>query len=202
MKRGGIIAIIVIALLLLGVGGCLVGNYNRLVAGDQNVKNRWAEVNNQLQRRNDLIDNLVQSVKGIASQEQAVFGEIANARAALGGAKTPEQGIEAGRAMDGALSRLLVIVENYPQLKSNEQFTQLMDELAGTENRLAVARMRYNDEAKGFNTMVKQFPTNLYATAFNFKEAPYYPVAESAKAAPKVDFSGIKPGATPAPAGK
>jgi len=202
MKRGGMIAIIVIALLLLGVGGCLVGNYNRLVAGDQNVKNRWAEVNNQLQRRNDLIGNLVESVKGIASQEQAVFGAIANARAALGGAKTPEQGIEAGRAMDTALSRLLVVVENYPQLKSNEQFTQLMDELAGTENRLAVARMRYNDEAKGFNTMVKQFPTNLYATAFNFKEAPYYPVAESAKAAPKVDFSGIKPNATPAPAGK
>jgi LemA protein len=202
MKRGGLIAIIVIALLLLAGGGCVVGNYNRLVATDQNVKNRWAEVDNQLQRRNDLIGNLVESVKGIASQEQAVFGEIANARAALGGAHTPAQGIEAGRAMDTALSRLLVVVENYPQLKSNEQFSQLMDELAGTENRLSVARMRYNDEAKGYNTLVKQFPTNLYATAFNFKDAPYYPVSEAAKTAPKVDFSGIKPGAAPAPTGK
>jgi LemA protein len=202
MKSAGLIAIIVIALLLLGVGGCLVGNYNRLVAGDQNVKNRWAEVDNQLQRRNDLIGNLVESVKGIASQEQAVFGEIANARAALGGAHTPEQGIAAGRAMDSALSRLLVVVENYPQLKSNEQFTQLMDELAGTENRLAVARMRYNDEAKGYNVLVQQFPMNLFANAFGYKPAIYYPVPEAAKAAPKVDFSGIKPNATPAPAGK
>lgn len=104
--------------------------------------------------------------------------------------------------MDTALSRLLVVVENYPQLKSNEQFAQLMDELAGTENRLSVARMRYNDESKGYNTMVKQFPTNLYAAAFSFKAAPYYPVAEAAKVAPKVDFSGIKPGSAPVPAGK
>ena len=201
MKRGWI-AIVIFVVLLLGVGGCVVGRYNNLVSADQGVKNKWAEVDNQLQRRNDLIGNLVETVKGVAAQEQVVFGDIANASAALGGARTPQQGIEAGKAMDSALSRLLVIVENYPQLKSNEQFAQLMDELAGTENRLAVARMRYNDEAKGFNTMVKQFPTNLFAAAFNFKEAPYYPVSEAAKVPPRVDFNGIRPQATPAPTGK
>lgn len=204
--RAGMIGLVVVVVLLLGLGGCVAGSYNQLVKGKADLDNRWNQVNNELQRRNDLIGNLVETVKGAAGQEQAVFGQIANARAAMAGARTPEQTIAAARSMDNALGpnlgRLLVVVENYPQLKSNEQFTQLMDELAGTENRLAVARMRYNDEAKGFNTMVKQFPTNLYATAFNFKEAPYYPVAESAKAAPKVDFSGIKPNATPAPAGK
>ncbi len=202
MKRGGLIAIVVIALLLLMTGGCVVGNYNKLVAADQGVKNRWAEVDNQLQRRGDLIGNLVETVKGVASQEQAVFGDIANARAALGGARTPEQGIAAGQQMDGALSRLLVVVENYPQLQSNAQFSDLMASLEGTENRLSVARMRYNDEAKGYNVLVQQFPMNLFAGMFGYKVAPYYPVPEAAKALPKVDFSGIKPGAQPAPAGK
>jgi LemA protein len=121
-----------------------------------------------------------------------VFGAIADARAQMAGARTTEQGIEAGRAMDSALGRLLVVVENYPQLRSNEAFVQLMDELAGTENRLATERMRYNDEVRGFNVLVKTFPTNLYATLFNFKEAIYYPVTEGAKAVPKVDFSGLK----------
>jgi LemA protein len=202
MKSGGMIAILVIAVLLLGVGGCLVGNYNKLVSADQGVKNRWAEVDNQLQRRGDLIGNLVETVKGVASQEQAVFGQIANARAALGGAHTPEQGIAAGQQMDTALSRLLVVVENYPQLQSNAQFSDLMASLEGTENRLSVARMRYNDEAKGYNILVQQFPMNLFAGMFGYKPATYYPVPEAAKALPKVDFSGIKPGAAPAPAGK
>jgi len=192
MKRGGLIAVVVVAVLLLMVGGCLVGNYNRLVNANEAVQQRWAQVNNQLQRRNDLIGNLAETVKGTATQEQTVFGEIADARARMAGAKTPQEGIAAGQAMDGALGRLLVVVENYPQLKSNEAFVQLMDELAGTENRLATERMRYNQEVQGFNVMVKRFPTNLYANMFNFKEAAYYPVPEAAKAVPKVDFSGLK----------
>src|SRR5262245_6408946 len=141
MKRGGLIVIAIVAVLLLGIGGCLVGNYNRLVTSSESVKQRWAQVDNQLQRRNDLIGSLVESVKGTALQEQQVFGEIAAARAGMAGARTPEQQIEAGKAMDGALGRLLVVVENYPQLKSNEAFMQLMDEIAGTENRLATERM-------------------------------------------------------------
>jgi len=193
MKGGVWIAVAVVAIALLAVGGCLVGQYNRLVTADQKVKGGWAEVDNQLQRRSDLIGNLVETVKGVATQEQVVFGEIARARAALGGARTPEQGIEAGRAMDSALSRLLVVIENYPQLRSNEQFTQLMDEIAGTENRLAVARNRYNLEAQSFNTMVKTFPTTVFAGMMGFKEAPYYPVPEAAKTRPNVDFGSLRP---------
>ena len=192
MKRGGLIAIAVVALLLISVGGCLVGNYNRLVTGDQAVKQKWAQVNNQLQRRNDLIGNLAETVKGTATQEQAVFGQIADARAKMAGARTPEQGIAAGQAMDSAIGRLLVVIENYPQLKSNQAFLQLMDELAGTENRLATERMRYNEQVQQYNVLVKRFPTNLYASAFNFKEAIYYPVSEAAKAVPKIDFGGLK----------
>jgi LemA protein len=192
MKRGGLIAVVVVAVLLMMVGGCLVGNYNRLVTKKEAVDQKWAQVNNQLQRRNDLIGNLAETVKGTATQEQAVFGAIADARARMAGATTPEQGIEAGRAMDSALGRLLVVVENYPQLRSNEAFVQLMDELAGTENRLATERMRYNEEVQGFNVLIKRFPTNLYAMVFNFKEAIYYPVAEGAKEVPKVDFGGLK----------
>jgi len=199
MKGGLGIAVVVVAVLLLAVGGCLVGAYNKLVSADQGVKSRFAEVDNQLQRRNDLIGNLVETVKGVATQEQVVFGEIANARAALGGARTPAQTIEAGRAMDSALSRLLVVVENYPTLRSNEQFQQLMDEIAGTENRLAVARQRYNNEVQSFNTMVKRFPTNVYAGMFHYEPAPYYQVPEAAKAVPKVDFGGLRQPASPAP---
>jgi LemA protein len=192
MKRGGLIAVAVVAVLLIGVGGCLVGNYNRLVTSKEGVSQRWAQVDNQLQRRNDLIGSLVESVKGTALQEQQVFGDIAKARAARMGARTPEQGIEAGRAMDSALGRLFVVVENYPQLRSNEAFLQLMDELAGTENRLSTERMRYNQEVQGYNVLVKRFPTNLYAAAFNFDQAPYYEIPAEARQAPKVDFSGLR----------
>ena len=192
MKRGLLIAIAVLALVLMGTGGCLVGNYNRLVTSRETVKQRWAQVDNQLQRRNDLIGNLVESVKGTATQEQVVFGQIADARAKMAGARTPQQGIEAGQAMDTALGRLLVVVENYPQLKSNEAFVQLMDELAGTENRLATERMRYNQQVQDYNVLVKRFPTNLYAAAFRFEESPYYQIPEGARAVPKVDFGALK----------
>ncbi len=196
MKRGGWITLVVVALLLIGVGGCLVGNYNRLVTGNETVRQRLAQVDNQLQRRNDLIGNLVETVKGTATQEQAVFGDIAAARAKMAGATTSAQRLEAGRAMDDALGpglgRLLVVVENYPQLRSNEAFMQLMDELAGTENRLAVERMRYNQEVQSFNVLVKRFPTNLYAAAFHFSAAPYYQIPEAARSVPKVEFGGLK----------
>ena len=192
MKRGGLIAIAIVAVLLLGVGGCLVGNYNRLVTTNEAVKQRWAQVDNQLQRRGALIGNLVETVKGAAGQEQEVFGQIANARAAMAGAHTPAQGIAAAQGMDSAIGRLLVVVENYPQLKSQEAFQQLMDELAGTENRLATERMRYNQEVQGFNVLVQRFPTNLYAAMFHFEKAPYYEVPESAKQAPKIDFGGLR----------
>ena len=192
MKRGGLIAIAVVAVLLIAVGGCLVGNYNRLVTSKEGVNQRWAQVNNQLLRRNDLIGSLVESVRGTALQEQQVFGDIARARASMSGAASPEQRIEAGRAMDSALGRLLVVVENYPQLRSNEAFMQLMDELSGTENRLATERMRYNQEVQGYNVMIKRFPTNLYAAAFNFAAAPYYEIPETAKQAPKIDFNGLR----------
>ena len=190
MKRG-VLVVVVIAVLLLMIGGCLGGAYNRLVQSKEAVGQRWSQVDNQLQRRNDLIGNLVQTVKGVAGQELAVFGEIADARAKMAGARTPEQGVEAGRAMDSALGRLLVVVENYPQLKSSDAFRQLMDELAGTENRLATERMRYNQQVQDYNVMVKSFPTNLYAGAFNFREATYYQIPDTARAVPRVDFSGI-----------
>lgn len=206
MKRGGLVALAVVALLLLVVGGCVVGNYNRLVTANESVKQRWAQVDNQLQRRNDLIGNLVETVKGTAIQEQEVFGHIADARAALAGARSPDQRIDAGRQMDSALARLLVVVENYPQLRSNESFLRLMDELAGTENRLATERMRYNEQVRAFNVMVKRFPTNIFAGMFGFKEQPFYPIAPESRLVPKVTFPapstpGTAPAPTPAPAG-
>lgn len=192
MKRGGLIVVAVVVVLVLIFAGQLAGSYNRLVASQQGVQQGWAEVDNQLQRRNSLIGNLAETVKGTALQEQQVFGDIAAARAAMAGAKTPQEQVQAAQGMDSALGRLLVVIENYPQLRSNEAFLGLMDELAGTENRIAVARDRYNQVVKDYNTMVKRFPTNLYAGIMGFKDAPYYPVPEAAKATPKVDFSGLK----------
>lgn len=190
MKRGGLIVAIVVVVVLLGLVGQGCGAYNRLVTSRETVEQRWSQVDNQLQRRNDLITNLVETVRGVANQELAVFGEIANARAQMAGARTPEQQVEAGRAMDSALGRLLVVVENYPQLRSSDLFRQLMDELAGTENRLATERMRYNQQVQDYNIMVQRFPTNLYAGVLNFKQATYYQIPESARAVPRVDFSG------------
>ena len=192
--KGGLVVLGILLLIVLGFAGCVSGNYNSLVKKKTDVENKWAQVDNQLQRRASLIGNLVETVKGAAGQEQTVFGDIANARAAMAGAKTPEQGIKAAQGMDSAIGRLLVVVENYPQLKSMEAFTQLMDNLEGTENRIATERMRYNDSVKDYNIAVRSFPMNLFAGMFGFKEAPMYPVPETEKATPKVDFSGIKPG--------
>jgi LemA protein len=188
MKRGLLVVLAVLVLLVLGFGGCVANRYNQLVSQREEVSQRWAQVDNQLQRRSDLIPRLVETVKGFAAQESRVLTAVADARARLAGARGVNERIAAGQEMDGALARLLVVVENYPQLRSNENFMSLQDELAGTENRLATERMRYNETVQRYNVLVKRFPTNLFAAAFNFQDAPYYPVAQEAHGAPTVRF--------------
>jgi LemA protein len=178
--------IVIVALLALPLGGC---SYNRFVSQEETIKTQWAQVENQLQRRNDLIPNLVETVKGYAAQEQEVYKSIAESRAKLAGATTPEQKIAAANEQSAALSRLLVIVENYPQLKSNETFARLMDELSGTENRIAVERMRYNEAVQAYNTSRRQFPANVTAKVFGFNEYKLFEAPPEAKVAPKVDFT-------------
>ena len=164
-------------------------SYNTFVAQEEAVKAQWAQVQNQLQRRNDLIPNLVETVKGYASHESQVFEDIAASRAKLAGATTPADQIAAANQQSAALGRLLVIVENYPQLKANEQFNRLMDELSGTENRLAVERMRYNERVQEYDTARRQFPANLTAKMFGFKEYPFFQAPPEAKQVPKVNFT-------------
>jgi len=178
----------VIALIVVAVGGCAVSQYNSLVGMDTDVKSKWAQVNVQLQRRADLIPNLVETVKGFATQERTIFEAVANARAKLAGAGTVQDQINANNQLSSALSRLLVIVENYPQLKSDATFRALMDELAGTENRLSVERKRYNDAVGAYNVAVRRFPGNLFAGAFGFREAPFYEAPESSRQTPQVKF--------------
>ena len=191
--RKSFVVLAVAVLVVLLAGGKLIGSYNGLVNMQTQVRTAFAEVDNLLQRRSDLIPNLVETVKGFAGQEQAVFGQIAEARAKLAGATTNQERIAAGQAMDSALGRLLVVVENYPQLRSSENFMRLQDELAGTENRLSVGRTRYNEVTGQFNAMVRRFPTNLFANMLGFKEEPFYPVSAQAKQAPQVDMGGLKP---------
>jgi LemA protein len=175
-----------LATLALAASGC---SYNTFVGQEEAIKTQWAQVENQLQRRNDLIPNLVESVKGIMQQEQEVFGRIADSRAKLSGATTPEQRMQAANEQSSALARLLVIVENYPQLRSNETFNRLMDELAGTENRLAVERMRYNERVQEYNTARRQFPSNITAGIFGFNEYPVFNAPPEAERVPNVNFS-------------
>jgi LemA protein len=175
----------VVALTAAALPGC---SYNSFTSQEEAIKGSWGEVQNQLQRRNDLIPNLVETVKGFAAQEKSILEEIANSRAKLAGAKTPTDTIEAANEQSSALSRLLVIVENYPQLKSNENFQRLQDELAGTENRIAVARGRYNTNIQEYNTLRRRFPANLTAKVFGFQEYPYFTAPPAAQTAPKVDF--------------
>jgi len=178
-------AVVALALAALGSTGC---SYNTFVSQDEAIKAQWAQVENQLQRRNDLIPNLVESVKGVTQQEQDVFGRIADSRAKLAGATTPEQRMQAANEQSAALARLLVIVENYPQLRSSETFNRMMDELAGTENRLAVERMRYNERVQDYNTLRRQFPSNITAGMFGFGEYPVFNAPPEAERVPKVDF--------------
>ena len=175
--------------LLLVVAAVAPGcSYNQFVSQEESIKTQWAQVENQLQRRNDLIPNLVETTKGFAQQERDVFGQIADSRAKLAGAQTPEQTIQAANEQSAALARLLVVVENYPELRSSETFNRLMDELAGTENRIAVERMRYNERVQGYNTLRRQFPSNITAGVFGFREYPVFNAPPEAERVPRVDF--------------
>jgi len=196
-----LIVIIILALITLIVFGQYVGVRNTLVGKNEAVKAAWSQVDIVLQRRADLIPNLVETVKGYAKQEQTVFGDIAKARSALLSAGTPADRIAANNQLDGALGRLLLIVENYPQLKSNENFLRLQDELAGTENRIAVERKRYNDTLQDYNTYIRQFPNNVFAGWAGFKpNDAYFKAAEGSREVPKVNFGTPAPQATPQPA--
>jgi len=196
-----LVVVVIVGIIALACFGQYVGVRNTLVTKNEAVKAAWSQVDIVLQRRADLIPNLVETVKGYAKQEQTVFGDIAKARSALLSAGTPQDKIAANNQLDGALGRLLLIVENYPQLKSNENFLRLQDELAGTENRIAVERKRYNDTLQDYNTYVQQFPNNVFAGWAGFKPNPaYFQAAEGARQAPKVDFSAPAPQQTPQPA--
>jgi LemA protein len=180
-------------LLVLIVGGSYVSSRNEMVRKNETVKQNWAQVDVVLQRRADLIPNLVSTVKGYAQQEQTVFGDIANARAGLLNARTPAAKIAANGQLDGALGRLLAIAENYPTLKSNQNFLALQDELAGTENRIAVERRRYNEAIQDYNTYIGLFPNNIFAGWAGFqRNNDYFAASGAAREAPKVDFSTPK----------
>ncbi len=199
MKIGLIIVVILLVLALI-LGSSYVGRRNQMAIKREAVNAAWAQVDVVLQRRADLIPNLVETVKGFAVHEEQVFGEIARARSALIGAKTPTDKIAANGALDSALSRLLVITENYPQLKSNENFLRLQDELAGTENRIAVERRRYNEAVQDYNTYISLFPSSLVASIAGFtRNDAYFKTDEGARTAPKVNFDFNK-STTPTPA--
>lgn len=194
-----LIVIVVLALIAFIAFGQYVSVRNTLVTKNETVKAAWSQVDIVLQRRADLIPNLVETVKGFAQQEQTVFGDIAKARSALLSAGNPSQKIAANQQLDSAIGRLLVVVENYPQLRSNENFLRLQDELAGTENRIAVERKRYNDSLQDYNTYIQKFPNNIFAGWAGFKvNDAYFAASEGARQVPKVNFG--TPAQQPAPA--
>jgi len=200
MQRA-IVVIIVLLLIAFLLGSMYVGRRNEMVRKRETVNAAWSQVDVVLQRRADLIPNLVETVKGYAGQEQKVFGDIAAARSQLLNAKTPSDKIAANGQLDGALGRLLVIVENYPQLKSNENFMRLQDELAGTENRIAVERRRYNETVQDYNTYISLFPNNIVAGMSGFtRNDAYFKADEGSRQAPHVNFGTPQPTPQPAPA--
>jgi LemA protein len=187
--------VVVGILVLIGLilGGSYVSSRNQMVRKNEAIKQAWAQVDVVLQRRADLIPNLVATVKGYAAQEVKVFGDVANARAALLSARTPADKIAANGQLDGAIGRLLAIAENYPNLKSNQNFLALQDELAGTENRIAVERRRYNEAIQDYNTYIGLFPNNIFARWAGFqRNNDYFAASEAAREVPKVDFSTPK----------
>ena len=195
-----LVVLIVLVIIALMLGGSFVGRRNQMAIKREAVNAAWAQVDVVLQRRADLIPNLVETVKGYAVQEQIVFGDIAKARSALLGAHSPAEKIAANGQLDSALGRLLVVVENYPQLKSNENFLRLQDELAGTENRIAVERRRYNEVVQDYNTYISLFPNSLVASFGGFtRNDAYFKTDEGARQAPKVNFSNPKTSAPQAP---
>jgi LemA protein len=186
-KRLVIVGIAIVVVLLV-VYLSLKGTYNSLVRTDEEVKEAWAQVENQLQRRYDLIPNYVETVKGYAKQEREVFIRVTEARSKVGSATSIEEKIDANNQLSTALSRLMVVVENYPDLKSSQNFIRLQDELAGTENRIAVERRRYNEAVKTYNVKIRSFPTTLFAGMLGFDKAGFFQVPEAVKEAPKVEF--------------
>jgi LemA protein len=185
----GLIVVVVLVLLAVVLGGSLMGSRNELVTEKEAINGQLAQVDNALQRRNDLIPNLVETVKGFAKQEQSVIDSVTKARAAMMGAQTPSDKVAADAQLSGALSRLMVVVENYPQLKSDQSFLRLQDELAGTENRIAQERRKYNDVVQKYNTDIALFPKNIAAGLFNFsREDAYFKADAAAKEVPKVRF--------------
>lgn len=184
MNKSAIVILAVVALLV--VFG--FSSYNGLVGANEAVNGKWSQIENQLQRRSDLIPNLVNTVKGFAAQEKEIIQSVSDARAKLAGAAGPAAKAEANGELNGALSRLLVVVENYPQLKSDANFRQLMDELSGTENRIAVARQDYNNSVQSFNTKIRSFPTNMLAGMMGFSAKEYFRAEEGAKQVPQVQF--------------
>jgi len=189
-ERGSavLVALIAIVALIVIAAMLIVPKYNKLVTGEETVEAAWAQVENQLQRRFDLVPNLVNTVKGYAEHEEEIFTQIAEARTQYGNANTVEETADANNELSSALARLLVVVENYPNLKADVQFTRLMDELAGTENRLTVARKDYNDTVQQFNNDVRRFPGNLIAGMFGFEQKDYFEIKEGVEEAPAVDF--------------
>ncbi len=197
----GLIIIIILVVLGFWVGSTFIGHRNEMVRKKEAVNAAWSQVDVVLQRRSDLIPNLVETVKGFAAHEEKVFGDIAAARAAMMGAKTPQEKIAANGQLDSALSRLLVVVENYPQLKSNENFLRLQDELAGSENRIAIERRHYNEAVQDYNTYIGLFPNNIVASLSGFtRNDAYFKTEEGARQAPKVNFGTPVPQSAPAPA--
>lgn len=182
--------IVVAVILLLVVGGFswYVGQRNALIALEESVNGAWSEVDNQLQRRSDLIPNLVSTVRGFAAQEQQVFSDIAEARSRLAGAQSVSETAESYQQMESALSRLLVVVEAYPELRSNQNFIRLQDELAGTENRIAVARQRYNNSVQTFNARIRMFPASLFAGGLGLTQRDYFEIDQQARSVPQVNF--------------
>jgi len=198
--KNALIVLVVLLVVALLLGSSFVSRRNQMVVKREAVNAAWSQVDVVLQRRADLIPNLVETVKGFAAQEQTVFGDIAKARSALLGAHSPAEKIAANGQLDSALGRLLVVVENYPQLKSNENFLRLQDELAGTENRIAVERRRYNETVQDYNTYIALFPNSLVASLGGFtRNDAYFKTDEGARTAPKVNFDFNK-STTPTPA--
>ena len=192
--KTALIVLGVLALLAVGIGGKMASVNNELVAQREAIAGAWAQVDNVLQRRADLIPNLVETVKGFAAQEKEVLGAVSSARAALIGARTPQEKIQANSQLDSALGRLLVVVENYPTLKSSDNFLRLQDELAGTENRIAVERRRYNEAVQKYNTTIGLFPNNLFAGFLGFqRNDDYFRAEPGARTAPAVKFGGGNP---------
>jgi len=187
-KYRWLIIIAVIVIIIIAIFSSVKGTYNMLVSKDEGVKASWAQVENQLQRRFDLIPNYVATVKGYATHEQETLTAVTEARAKVGGAGTMQERMGANNALSSALSRLMLVVERYPDLKANQNFIRLQDELAGTENRIAVERRRYNETVRDYNQTVRSFPTNIYAGIFGFERAELFQTSEEAKTAPKVEF--------------